>query len=65
MGMALGIIFIGLAPGYAPDLFSYLFGNILTVPFSDLLLILVLDTIIIVLTIALYRLRRWWSKSYR
>ena len=26
MGMALGVIFIGLAPGYAPDLFSYLFG---------------------------------------
>ena len=26
LGMALGILFIGLAPGYAPDLFSYLFG---------------------------------------
>ena len=47
MGMALGIIFIGLAPGYAPDLFSYLFGNILTVPSSDLILMLVLDIAII------------------
>ena len=47
LGMALGVIFIGLAPGYAPDLFSYLFGNILTVPTSDLVFMLVLDIIII------------------
>jgi zinc transport system permease protein len=26
-GMALGIVFVGLTPGYAPGLFSYLFGN--------------------------------------
>ena len=37
IGMALGIIFIGLTPGYAPDLFGYLFGSILTVPAFDLL----------------------------
>ncbi len=55
MGMALGIIFIGLAPGYAPDLFSYLFGNILTVPPADLLLMLVLDAIIVGIVIALYK----------
>jgi zinc transport system permease protein len=55
MGMALGIIFIGLSPGYAPDLFSYLFGNILTVPFSDLILMLILDAIIVSIVIALYK----------
>ncbi|MFC1944311.1 metal ABC transporter permease [Chloroflexota bacterium] len=55
MGMAMGIIFIGLAPGYAPDLFSYLFGNILTVPSSDLLLMLALDLVIISIVIALYK----------
>ena len=55
MGMALGIIFIGLAPGYAPDLFSYLFGNILTVPFSDLILMIILDFIIAAIVIALYK----------
>lgn len=55
MGMALGIIFIGLAPGYAPDLFSYLFGNILTVPFFDLMLILILDVVIIALVALLYK----------
>jgi len=55
MGMALGIIFIGLAPGYAPDLFSYLFGNILTVPTSDLILMLVLDVVIIAVVWLLYK----------
>lgn len=55
MGMALGVIFIGLAPGYAPDLFGYLFGNILTVPSSDLFLLVLLDLIIIGVVIALYK----------
>lgn len=36
LGMALGIIFIFLTPGYAPNLMSYLFGNILTVSTMDL-----------------------------
>lgn len=55
MGMALGIIFIGLTPGYAPDLFSYLFGSILTVPVSDLILMLVLDVVIIAVVFLLYK----------
>jgi len=36
LGMALGIIMIDLTPGYHVDLMSYLFGSILTVPASDL-----------------------------
>jgi zinc transport system permease protein len=55
VGMALGIIFIGLSPGYAPDLFSYLFGNILTVPASDLILMLILDVVIISVVFLLYK----------
>jgi zinc transport system permease protein len=55
MGMALGVVFIGMAPGYAPDLFSYLFGNILTVPASDLWLMLILDVAIIIVVVALYK----------
>lgn len=47
IGMALGIIFINLSPGYAPDLFSYLFGNILTVPNFDLALMVTLDCLIV------------------
>jgi zinc transport system permease protein len=55
IGMALGVIFISLAPGYAPDLMSYLFGNILTVPMSDILLMLALDAVIIGIIIAFYK----------
>jgi zinc transport system permease protein len=55
IGMALGVIFIGLTPGYVPDLFSYLFGNILTVPTNDLIFMLILDTIIVILVMVLYK----------
>jgi zinc transport system permease protein len=55
IGMALGVVFIGLTPGYAPDLFGYLFGSILAVPASDLLLMLIMNAAIIVTVIALYR----------
>ena len=54
-GMALGVIFIGLAPGYAPDLFSYLFGNILTVPHSDILMMCVIDGIILLTVFMFYK----------
>ncbi|RZN34985.1 MAG: metal ABC transporter permease [Methanophagales archaeon ANME-1-THS] len=55
IGMALGIMFIGFTPGYAPDLFGYLFGSILTVPTSNLIIMLILNAAIIVSVIALYR----------
>ena len=55
LGMALGVIFIGLSAGYAPDLMSYLFGNILTVPVGDLYLMAALDLIIVVLAVAFYK----------
>jgi zinc transport system permease protein len=55
IGMALGVIFIGLSPGYAPDLFGYLFGNILTVPFSDIMVMLILCSIIILVVSVLYK----------
>ncbi len=55
IGMALGIIFIDLTPGYAPDLFGYLFGSILTVPSSDLITMLILDIAIIATVFLLYK----------
>jgi len=55
IGMALGILFVGLSPGYAPDLFSYLFGNILMVPTGDLILMAVLDLFILLVTLTLYK----------
>ncbi|MDR2912738.1 MAG: metal ABC transporter permease [Alistipes sp.] len=36
VGMALGIVFISITPGYAPNLTAILFGNILTVTSGDL-----------------------------
>lgn len=55
VGMALGILFIHLSPGYAPDLFSYLFGSILTVPRTDLIMMLVLDCFIVGIVVLFYR----------
>jgi zinc transport system permease protein len=54
VGMALGVIFINLTPGYAPDLFSYLFGSILTVSNTDIYIMFILD-MIIVATVYLFR----------
>jgi len=53
IGMALGVIFVKLSPGYTADLMSYLFGSILTVPHNELILVLILD-IIILLTVGLF-----------
>jgi len=55
VGMALGIIFIDLTPGYTADLMSYLFGSILAVPSSDILLMLVLNIVIIMTVTVLYK----------
>ncbi len=55
MGMALGIVFIGLSKGYAPDLNSYLFGNILLVPQADLWIMLGLDLAIVAIVTVFFR----------
>lgn len=47
LGMALGILFISLTPGYPPSLNSYLFGDILRVANSDLTIMVILDLIIL------------------
>ncbi|MDR1356844.1 MAG: metal ABC transporter permease [Tannerellaceae bacterium] len=36
LGMATGVVFIFLTPGYAPNLSAYLFGNILTISSADI-----------------------------
>jgi len=55
LGMALGIIFIDLTPGYTADLMSYLFGSILAVPGSSILTMAVLDCVIILLFFLFYK----------
>ncbi len=47
LGMAIGVIFVYMTPGYAPNLMSYLFGNILTVGSTDLYLLLGLSILIL------------------
>ncbi|MBE6287940.1 MAG: metal ABC transporter permease [Mediterranea massiliensis] len=47
LGMAVGIIFTFLSPGYAPDLSAYLFGNILTIGTSDLIMLSCIACILI------------------
>lgn len=42
LGMALGIIFVYLTPGYAPNLMGFLFGSIITVTKTDLWLMFAL-----------------------
>lgn len=46
LGMASGVILLDLTPGYNVDLMSYLFGSILTVPASDLWIMLVAAALI-------------------
>lgn len=55
-GMAVGIMFVFLTPGYAPNLMSYLFGSILTVSTLDILLMVGLSLILIIVFIAFYRI---------
>ncbi|MGH0037351.1 MAG: metal ABC transporter permease [Myxococcota bacterium] len=48
VGMALGIVFIALTPGYAPDLTTYLFGNLLWVSWDYVAVVAGLDLLILV-----------------
>ncbi|HHN81084.1 MAG TPA: metal ABC transporter permease [Methanomicrobia archaeon] len=54
-GMALGIIFVGLSKGYATELISFLFGNILAVSREDLVVMFVLTAIVVVTAVALFK----------
>jgi zinc transport system permease protein len=54
-GMAVGIIFIYLTPGYAPNLMSYLFGSILTVTPTDLAFMGILAAVTVSIFLLFYR----------
>ena len=54
-GMAVGIFFIFITPGYSPNLMSYLFGNILSVSNFDIYLMALLNMAIILFFILLYK----------
>lgn len=55
LGMALGIIFVFLTPGYAPNLMSFLFGSILSVGLADVYAILALTLLTGLFFLIFYR----------
>ncbi len=55
LGMAVGIIFIFLTPGYTPGLSEFLFGNILTVTHTDLLIFALYTSVLFLFFILFYR----------
>ena len=54
-GMATGIVFIHMTPGYAPNLMTFLFGNILTVSSHDLHIIFVLFCVVVSVVIIFFK----------
>ena len=55
IGMAIGIILVDRSGGYKTDLMSYLFGSILAVPRSDLVIMVALDVLIVALVALFYK----------
>ncbi len=55
VGMAIGIIFMSITPGYSVNVISYLFGNILMVSSADLWKLFATDIFIIIMVIIFYR----------
>ncbi|MEJ5868535.1 metal ABC transporter permease [Pseudokineococcus sp. 5B2Z-1] len=56
IGMASGVLLVDLTPGYTANARSFLFGSLLTVPTSDLVLIAVLDVVIVAIAVVGHRL---------
>ena len=47
VGMSVGILFVAITPGYAPDLLSYLFGSLLFVSWNYVWVVAALDLLIV------------------
>ncbi|MFA6618616.1 MAG: metal ABC transporter permease [Candidatus Neomarinimicrobiota bacterium] len=54
-GMALGIVFITITPGYAPNLLTYLFGDILTLTKADIYNILIYNIVLLLALFLFYK----------
>lgn len=62
VGMSIGIIFVDLTPGYHPDMMSFLFGDILMVPQSDIYFMTGVDLLLLMSVVLL--LPRFLAISY-
>ncbi|MDE6317620.1 MAG: metal ABC transporter permease [Muribaculaceae bacterium] len=54
LGMAVGVLFVFLTPGYVPELNSFLFGNILTITKGDLVTFAIFTVLLIAFVGAFY-----------
>lgn len=54
-GMALGVIFLALTPGYNAEVMNFLFGNLLWTNVQDLIILYSLDLIILLVTLFFHR----------
>lgn len=61
LGMAIGTLFIFATPGYAPNLMSFLFGDVLTVGHSNIVALEVLVGVLCVVMLLWYRPVMWAS----
>lgn len=55
LGMAIGIIFVFMTPGYTPNLMGFLFGNILTVTTIDIYVTAIFAIVLITCSILFFR----------
>lgn len=55
VGMAIGVFFVFLTPGYSPNLMSFLFGSILTVTSKDLFILFIFNLFLSTFFIVFYR----------
>lgn len=56
LGMAIGIIFLYMTPGYVPNLTTFLFGSIMTIDTMELFILLILSIFLILFFLIFYRL---------
>ncbi len=54
LGMAVGVLFVFLTPGYVPELNSFLFGNILTISSSDIWAFAIYTTVLVAFFMLFY-----------
>jgi zinc transport system permease protein len=55
LGMAVGIFFVFLTPGYAPNLMSFMFGSILTISKTDIWMLFTLTMVMAIFFIVFFR----------
>lgn len=55
LGMAAGVVFVFLTPGYVPELNTFLFGNILTITRSDIIAFAIFTALLIAFFAMFYR----------